>query len=161
MKSESAVTTDSSLRALLFLVLMSSFFLMFACTPYSMQADDEDVDLDVIRARIAASEAKYALPMPMQRFFEGDVSVFGPMTIADIEEHSLKEMKRHPDVPQVPFGFMNSKWLEFRSLIREADEIYYFNTQTHEGSIAAGYAGDGYAVVRDGMVVDVFASSVY
>lgn len=140
-------------------ILLITFFLQ-GCVTHKME-QEEEFDIEEAKAWLAAEEAKYALPMPMERFFEGDVSVIGPMTIAEAEERSLKEMMRYSDVPHVPFGFINDKWLEFKTRVKESDDLYYFNTRSHEGSIAGGHAGDGYAIVRDGLVVDVFSGSVY
>ena len=60
----------------------------------------------------------------------------GPaMSVEQLEARSLQEMKEHPDVPQVPFGYENAAWLELKEKMRPGDTLHDFETDVTGGVI--------------------------
>ena len=67
----------------------------------------------------------------------GDITLVGPaMTVAQAESLSLAEMRKAPPtVPRVPFGHLNSEWLELRKLARPTDRVHEFRTEISGGHL--------------------------
>src|SRR6478672_11755022 len=67
-----------------------------------------------------ATAAETCAPIP------ANIKFLGPaMTIAQAEKLSLAEMaEAPPTVPRVPFGHLNSKWLELRQLSKTTDTVH-------------------------------------
>ena len=91
------------------------------------------------------------------------IEVRGPLSIEHIEEESLRsslEMfceNRRNDIPKVPFGFSNDTWLTFKMKLCGTDKIYYFISEKDSWAVLCGCAG--YALIREGRVVDVIITS--
>ena len=76
------------------------------------------------------------------------------VTLEEIEENNL-----YPDdgrVPHVPFGFAHAKWVQWKAQIREGDELYYFSSSAEAWRNLAGR--EGYALIREGQVVDTMVT---
>jgi hypothetical protein len=59
-------------------------------------------------------------------------------------------------VPERPGGFKHEAWLKFRAQYQAGDELRIFCSPKDTWNELAGRAG--YAIVRDGEVVDIFVS---
>ena len=70
----------------------------------------------------------------------------GPLTIAQVEQESLEEIRKYPDVPQVPFGYENDKWKKLKSQYRDGDEFYFFAANVQSWVFPHGMAG--YVLIR-------------
>ena len=58
------------------------------------------------------------------------------MTIAQVEQQSLAEMKEAPsNVPRVPFGHQSSEWLALKRLSRPGDTAHEFRTEISGGHL--------------------------
>lgn len=143
------------------LIMVAIILSLQACGSSCIKNGNGDPELEALIAEDLARRAQYALPMDMGRFFEGDVSVRGPFTVEEIERQSLADIAPRNDIPNVPFSYALDEWNAFKSKVLFEDRIYEFQTHTQEGSIAGGYAGHGYALVRDDAVIEVFANTVY
>jgi hypothetical protein len=82
----------------------------------------------------------------------------GPLTVEEIEQETLQalaeeaaQIKGRRDVPQMPFGFANSMWIDFTKEYRRGDELYFFTTV--ERSWAAQMGSEGYLLLRKDKVV--------
>jgi hypothetical protein len=84
-------------------------------------------------------------------FGEGS-AVGGPLTVREIEQRSLREISQCSSCPQVPFGYANAAWKEFKSKVRRGDRIIYFVTDTASWRHLGGR--EGYALIRGARVVD-------
>ena len=77
------------------------------------------------------------------------------MSVEEIEEEHTPTrnqgtLKRQP--PQVPFGFINDRWLALKAQAEEGDEWWHFNSGEESWDQLAGT--EGYALVRDGEIID-------
>lgn len=72
------------------------------------------------------------------------------MTIEDVEKESLEGAKKNPDIPQLPFGFLNKQWVKFRAKLQPGDQLFKFIYSSQE---AGGYAYGGYVALRGSCVV--------
>jgi hypothetical protein len=77
-------------------------------------------------------------------------SIRGPLTIAQVEQESLEEIRKYPDVPQVPFGYENDKWDKLKSQYKDGDEFYFFSS--NERSYVFPHGTAGYVLIRDNQV---------
>ncbi len=59
-------------------------------------------------------------------------------------------------IPEVPGGYKHEQWAKFRAQYQEGDEMRIFCSPKSTWHELAGRAG--FAIVRDGEVVDVFVS---
>lgn len=94
--------------------------------------------------------------------YASSAEVRGPLSIEQVEEEMLRShlefvvvdgMRR--DVPKLPFvGFMNEGWQRFKTQLIGIDQIYYFISDKESWGILCGSAG--YAIIREGQVVDTF-----
>lgn len=74
-------------------------------------------------------------------------------SINDIEEKSAKDMAQaQTSCPKVPFGCLNKEWNNFKSKIKNGDTVIYFKSPKEHW--AALYGRAGYAIVRDGILID-------
>lgn len=70
------------------------------------------------------------------------------MSVEEIE--SRESFPDGGDVPALPFGFLNSAWLSFKSQIQAGDEIWLFEIQP---SGTWKYGAEGYVLLRSGIEV--------
>lgn len=91
------------------------------------------------------------------------IEVRGPLSIEQIEEEYLRSRlelfceNRRNDIPKIPFGFSNDTWLKFKMQLCGTDKIYYFISEKDSWAALCGCAG--YALIREGQVVDVIITS--
>lgn len=91
------------------------------------------------------------------------IEVRGPLSIEQIEEEYLRShlelfcQNVRKDIPKVPFGFNNDTWLKFKIQLCGTDKIYYFMSEKDSWAVLYGCAG--YALIREGQVVDVIITS--
>jgi hypothetical protein len=78
-------------------------------------------------------------------------SIRGPLTIAQIEKESFKEIRKYPDVPQVPFGYENDNWKKLKNQYKDGDEFYFFAANVQNWMFPHGTAG--YVLIRDNQIV--------
>lgn len=61
----------------------------------------------------------------------------GPaLTVDQVEAQSLRMIQGSPRVPQVPFGFINAKWLSVREALAPDDTLHVFQGRDQEGILA-------------------------
>ena len=91
------------------------------------------------------------------------IEVRGPLSIEQVEEESLRSSLEwfceyvREDIPKVPFGFINDTWLRFKMRLCGTDKIYYFISEKDSWAVLCGCAG--YALIREGQVVDIIITS--
>jgi hypothetical protein len=72
-------------------------------------------------------------------------------TVEEAEsKHLVKDGRLGPN--PVPFGFMNKQWVQFKSGLREGDELREFSSSADSWRHLAGRAG--ICIVRKGRIVD-------
>lgn len=107
---------------------------------------------------IASSAALADTPCQTCETFASTDKVSGPLTIAEIEREDMAtlsdKLKLRSDYPQVPFGFVNVKWVAFAAKFQPGDSIVRYSTDRHSWEHLAGEAG--YALLRSGCVIDRF-----
>lgn len=59
-------------------------------------------------------------------------------------------------IPERPGGFKHKEWAKFRAQFQKGDELWIFSSPKETWAGLCGRAG--FAIVRDGEVVDVFVS---
>jgi len=75
-----------------------------------------------------------------------------PLSIAEIEQKSLEELKVDSSrVPQLPFGFANGDWEEFKAQVKPGDEILRVCSSPDSWASLAGW--EGLVLVRDGIII--------
>ncbi|MGJ4748693.1 hypothetical protein ACQV5M_20195, partial [Leptospira sp. SA-E8] len=67
-------------------------------------------------------------------------------SVADIQKTNETSNRRSP-IPLVPFGYGNKHWVKFKEKVQEGDEIRFVKNRKR---------GSGYALIRDGKVVDTY-----
>ena len=91
------------------------------------------------------------------------IEVRGPLSVEQIEKEHLRSSLElfcenvREDIPKVPFGFSNDTWLKFKMRLCGTDKIYYFISEKDSWAVLCGCAG--YALIREGRVVDVIITS--
>jgi hypothetical protein len=110
------------------------------------------VEPDVVTITNITSQERYAFITKIIRDYCGlgfSVDIRGPLTVEEVEKESLNELSKESrkDIPKVPFGFSNKRWLLFKGKYRESDEIYYFITDQTSWNNLAGSAG--YVLIRN------------
>ena len=91
------------------------------------------------------------------------IEVRGPLSIEQVEEESLRSVLEsfsenvRKDIPKVPFGFSNDTWLKFKMRLCGTDKIYYFMSEKASWAVLCGCTG--YALIREGQVVDVIITA--
>ena len=90
-------------------------------------------------------------------FGEGSV-IEGPYTIEEIEEKELDEIKKCNHCPQVPFGYSNNEWNDFKQKIKKNDQLLFFSSDNKSWSGLCGR--EGYAIIRDNKIVDTFITLI-
>ena len=88
-----------------------------------------------------------------------------PMSTSTIEDEQMAERRSYAelpdsrkDVPMVPFGFANDRWIDFKAELVEGDEIRRISTPSACCSRLAGW--DGFVIVRQGRIVKFFMTLV-
>jgi hypothetical protein len=82
-----------------------------------------------------------------------------PLSIEEIERESLEELKSGaPRVPQVPFGFANEDWEEFKLQYQPGDTILRVRSPPKSWQSLAGW--EGLILVRDGTIIASIAERV-
>ena len=76
----------------------------------------------------------------------------GPLTITQIEQKSLEEMREssRKDLPQVPFGFINDQWKKLKSQYKDGDELYFFGSELMRG----------YVLIHKNKVIDIIVTDI-
>jgi hypothetical protein len=75
----------------------------------------------------------------------------GPLMIEQVEQESLDNIKKYPDVPQVPFGYINDKWNALKSKYKDGDEFFYYLSDPLSWNYLRGESG--YILIRQNKVV--------
>jgi len=80
-------------------------------------------------------------------------TVEGPLTIKAIEKKEMENIRKSPQAPQVPFGFQNQDWQQFKRKYSKGSEIYFFTSspESWEGL----YGRQGYALIRNNTVIEI------
>ena len=86
--------------------------------------------------------------------FDDGAIVDGSRTFADAERRSLAEMSQCARCPQVPFGYINDKWVAFKAMYRDGDCLVYF--RSGKRSWDGLFGREGYALFRDDGIIAVF-----
>lgn len=73
------------------------------------------------------------------------------LSVDEIESLELAGLAKANAVPAVPFGYMNSEWLEFQALAQDGDEFWSYGSPQKHWSACRGSAG--YVLLREGRVV--------
>ncbi len=96
--------------------------------------------------------------------YASTAEVRGPLSVGQVEEELLRSTLEwivneglRPDKLQVPFGFMNDRWQSFKAQLRGMDQIYYYISDKDSWAVLCGSAG--YALIREGLVIDTFVTS--
>lgn len=83
-----------------------------------------------------------------------------PVSINNVERKAMAELhemlKLRSDIPKVPFGFANSEWTAFKSLVQRGDTVVEFTSDARAWQHGAGESG--YALIRSGCLVSTFAT---
>jgi hypothetical protein len=87
-----------------------------------------------------------------------EVIVSNAKGFSELEEDSLKDISKRPEVPQVPFGYSHKEWLEFKQKYQQEDCLVYFITPEKAWKRLAGL--EGYAIIRGNKVIAVFILKV-
>jgi hypothetical protein len=86
-----------------------------------------------------------------------DYNFRGPLTISEIEQETLDEVLKMieagqgVDMPPLPFGRMNDKWIAFKEQYRPGDELYFFISNEHSWQMTAGRKG--YLLLRRNQII--------
>lgn len=80
----------------------------------------------------------------------------GTVSLAEMEAAHLVKHPSFGEQPR-PFGFMHDKWSDFNKLHSEEDEIWEFNGFPYSNGINA--AREGYALIRDGKVIEILVTA--
>jgi hypothetical protein len=80
------------------------------------------------------------------------------LSIPALEAQSVREMEQCERCPKVPFGFANDEWKAFASRIKPGDLVVFFRNSDAQWSSLGG--AEGYALVRDSKLEDVFLTSM-
>jgi len=94
---------------------------------------------------------------------EFGVQIKGPLTLKQVEEESIKEIEQdrkdlRPDIPLVPYGFINDKWNELKGKYENGDELYYFKSDPMSWS--GLYGREGHVLIRETRVIAMIFLSV-
>jgi hypothetical protein len=81
------------------------------------------------------------------------------VSVEDAENDSMDLVRRMPDIPQVPFGYMNDQWKRFiKKYDRETDCLVRFSGDMNAEGDYRGISG--YMIKRDGVLVDIIYLSI-
>lgn len=88
------------------------------------------------------------------------VQIKGPLTIAEVEKESLEELSKadRKDIPKVPYGFANDRWITFKNNYKEGDELYSFTSD--QKSWAGLYGRSGHVIIRKTQVITAIISGM-
>lgn len=88
-------------------------------------------------------------------------SVSDPLTVETVEAQSLAKLRGYldgpnarKDIPQLPFGFLNDSWRQFKKQIQPDDNLLLLASPAESWEQLWGWRG--YIIVRNGTVVDSF-----
>jgi len=137
------------MRQLATLTLAGALLLGTACTRAPSPRPPVVVDIEQARALL-----EHRFPG-----MSGVGAVVRPApTIAEVEAASLEEMKKCGHCPQVPFGYAQDQWIAFKRQIRTGDTVIFFRNNE---AMWRGLAGaEGYALIRQGQLIDSFLTSM-
>ncbi|HEY8024453.1 MAG TPA: hypothetical protein VIF60_07805 [Burkholderiaceae bacterium] len=94
--------------------------------------------------------------------FPATYAISEPMAVAEIEAKETQDLAEklrvRPDMPKVPFGFVNAKWVQFKSHIRKGDVVVHFVSDQHSWQVLAGE--EGYAIVHSDCIVETFRTAM-
>ena len=101
----------------------------------------------------------------LQELTDAGWHVSEPLTVEAVESQSLADLRDYlekanarKDVPLVPFGYANAEWLIFKKQIRPMDQLVLLMSPAESWGQLAGWRG--YAIVRDGAIVDSFVTEI-
>ena len=124
-------------------VFLSATVLLFLLLLPNSYALDGDTD---IQAAVKAWQP---------RMFGRGSEVRGPLDAKEVERQAMAEIKKCHDCPQVPFGYNNDRWQEFKRELEEGGGVLvYFRTDDKSWQALAGR--EGYVIVRGGKVGSEF-----
>ena len=81
------------------------------------------------------------------------VTIEGPFTIEEVEKRAMEEIKKSPDAPQIPFGYINEEWQEFKKKCSKNSAIYAFDSSRESWEALRGRKG--YALIDNNKVIDI------
>jgi hypothetical protein len=91
--------------------------------------------------------------------------VRGPLSVAEVEQEMLMEVlcaiadyNDMRSIPRLPSSWMGEAWHDFKAEIRAGDLIYFFTSD--KASWRALIGREGYALIRDGKVVDMLITAM-
>lgn len=92
--------------------------------------------------------------------FSPEYELSRPLGINEIERYEMTKITAmlavRSDIPKVPFGFLNSEWVSFKSRIRRGDKIVSYSADRRAWQNLAGETG--YARMRSGCVIEQFTT---
>ena len=114
--------------------------------------------LCLLSATAIADDEAYTL----KRLHAEGWSISEPLLVEEIERKSLNEIKkaieRNKNIPLLPFGLQNDRWLGFKKLMLKGERLYYISSPASDWEQLRGTAG--YAIIREGKVVYYFRTMV-
>jgi hypothetical protein len=100
-----------------------------------------------------------AAPQRIKDLAAAGWSISKALSIQEVERQGLEEVRSGaPRVPQVPFGFANGEWIEFKAKLMPGDVLVRLAAPTANWGNSAGW--EGYVIVRSGVVVATFVTVV-
>jgi hypothetical protein len=99
------------------------------------------------------TEIRAALRAWQPNLFGTGSVIRGPLDVATVEKEGLKAVRDCAHCPQVPFGYMNRYWQDFKHELRPGDLLVFFRSDSK--SWGGLYGREGYAILRKGKVVKV------
>ena len=98
----------------------------------------------------------------LEKLREAGWHVSEPLTVEEAETKSLEALRKYmkkpgsrQDMPLVPFGLSNARWVEFKRSIREGDVLVKLDSPAEYWASLRGWSG--YAIVRDGEIAESLA----
>lgn len=92
--------------------------------------------------------------------FPGNYTVSRPLTVSEIDVFEMASVaamrKTMPDIPKLPFAYMNVEWTYFKSRVHPRDKLVKYSTDAHSWQHLAGESG--YAIIRSGCVIETLVT---
>lgn len=79
------------------------------------------------------------------------------VSIKEVEIENMVHDRRLGTRP-VPFGFIFDEWVQFKNKIRVGDMLWFFRSDQSSWNALAGR--EGYAIVRNNMIIDIFVTKM-
>lgn len=129
-----------------------AFFVAVAIWPFLI--------IPEIKGRMDRRRVETGLP-DVPKFFANKGNLFQRVDCADIERNETV-LDPLGAAPNVPFGHLNTAWQAFKGRIADGDEVWLFSTIGRSSLTAPtaeeGRVAEGYAVLRDGAIIDEFVA---